>query len=219
MLIIHPPADPDRAVAAVLAAMQDERLSFRARGLLGLLLSRSGERWPHETLHSFAVAISDRQKALSGRIPGQGQAAIVAVLRELEEAGYLTRRLVGNGVHPQVCIEIIDTPGVWETVPMQEDRDADAKVYLIGQHGSSIAKIGTTASLQNRLRSLQSGYPLKLEILWHKRGGWGLERYLHGVFADRRIEGEWFDFGDEDPRDAVSDAAALRPSRDGSGPG
>lgn len=210
MLKIHPPVSPENAAQAILQAMQDERLSFRARGLLGLFLSHAGEVWECGNLKSLATDIANRQKALTGRASGEGQHSIHSTLQELEQAGYLARRLIGDGVYPRACIEIRDTPGAWEAVPPIEDRDRDSSVYVIGQHGNSVVKIGTTSSLQNRLRTLQSGYPLRLEVLWHTSGGWGLEQYLHRHFSDKRMEGEWFDFGDQDPVNAVSRVAFKR---------
>ncbi|MFI8872437.1 GIY-YIG nuclease family protein [Streptomyces sp. NPDC055243] len=210
MLIIHPAASPENAAQAILNAMQDERLSFRARGLLGLLLSHPGEKWDHCNLNSLAADISKRQKVLTGAASGQGAQAIRNTLCELEEAGYLVRRLIGNGVNPESCIEVIDTPGMWDSIPPPADRDHDCDVYVVGQYGNPVVKIGTTSSLQHRVRSLQSGYPLRLEALWRTPGGWGLERYLHDHFADIRLQGEWFDFGDRDPVDAVAKAANAR---------
>lgn len=210
MLIIHPSVSPENAAQAILKAMQDERLTLRARGLLGLLLSHAGESWECGNLKSLAVEISKRQKVLTGKASGEGQHVVYTTLCELEAAGYLARRVGGDGVYPKVHIEVLDTPGAWETVPPQSDRDRDCNVYVIGQHGSSVVKIGTTSSLQSRLKSLQSGYPLRLEILWHMSGGWGLEQFLHKCFADKRLEGEWFDFGDQDPIDAASQAAIKR---------
>jgi hypothetical protein len=163
------------------------------------------------------VAISNRQRALTGKVNGEGQQAIYATLCEIEKAGYLARRVVGDGVNPKVHIEVLDSPGAWEAIPAQEDQDGNCDVYVIGQHGSSIVKIGTTASLQNRLRNLQSGYPLRLEILWRTPGGWGLEQYLHSHFAEKRLQGEWFDFGEEDPVDSVHYAAMERKANTGSG--
>lgn len=213
MLIIHPPASPENAAQAILKAMQDERLTLRARGLLGLLLSHAGESWECGNLKSLAVAISKRQKVLTGKASGEGQHVVYTALCELEAAGYLARRICGDGVYPKVHIEVLDTPDAWDAVSPQSDRDRDCDVYVIGQHGSSVVKIGTTSSLQSRLKSLQSGYPLRLELLWHTSGGWGLEQFLHKCFAEKRLEGEWFDFGDQDPIDAVSEAALRRQRR------
>jgi hypothetical protein len=61
------------------ALLQDERLSYRARGLLTSLLSRPPE-W---------TARSDQ---LADESPREGRDAIRAALRELEEVGYIVRR-------------------------------------------------------------------------------------------------------------------------------
>ncbi|WP_442818043.1 GIY-YIG nuclease family protein [Streptomyces sp. NBC_01224] len=60
------------------------------------------------------------------------------------------------------------------------------KVYVVGQRGSGVAKIGTSVNLKQRVPSLQAGNPLVLEALGTYRGGVGLERYLHDLFEDRR---------------------------------
>ncbi|MCX5528970.1 GIY-YIG nuclease family protein [Streptomyces sp. NBC_00006] len=209
MLIIHRPPSPDDLAAAVLAAMQDERLSLRARGLLGLLLSHPDEEWPHQTMADLAKVLSARQRALTGRARGEGRDAMRDLLNELEKAGYLVRRRGGSRSRPQLFIEIFHTPADVERIPMP-DGDGAAEVYLVGSFGSSIAKIGTSGSLQRRLSNLQTGYPLKLEILWHRPGGWALEDYLKTYFKDRKLEGEWFDFGEEDPMEAVLRAVAKK---------
>jgi hypothetical protein len=90
------------------------------------------------------------------------------------------------------------------------ETDDNSEVYLVGNCSSSVAKIGTTKNLQKRLSVLQVGYPLRLEVLWHRPGGWALEQYLHGCFADLRLKGEWFDFGMQDPVDAVMRAVAKK---------
>lgn len=208
MLIIHRPASPDDLASAVLTAMQDERLSLRARGLLGLFLSHPEEEWPCQDMGRLAKDLSQRQRALTG-LKAEGRDAMRALLNELEGVGYLVRRRGGSGSYPQLFIEIFHTPADVEKIAMPET-DGRAEVYLVGSIGSSVAKIGTTGSLQKRLSNLQTGYPLKLEVLWHRPGGWALEDYLKTYFQDRRLEGEWFDFGEQDPADAVCGAVAKK---------
>ncbi|MGW0285571.1 GIY-YIG nuclease family protein [Streptomyces sp. NPDC004596] len=210
MLIIHRPPTPEGTAAAVLAAMQDERLSLRARGLLGLFLANAGETWPQQvTMASLVTALSHRQRALTGP-KAEGRDAMRSVLVELESAGYLVRRRSGTGSRPELRIEVFHSPTDVEQNPLPDKRGEAAEVYVIGTPGNSLVKIGTSTNLGQRLKSLQSGYPLRLEILWHRRGGWNLEQYLHEQFADLRQEGEWFDFGDQSPVDAVSKAVAAK---------
>ena len=81
------------------------------------------------------------------------------------------------------------------------------KIYVIGQQGSGLVKIGRTTNLTHRLASIQTACPTKVEVLWHAEGGSALERGLHLEFRALRTYGEWFDFGDGDPIAAVSEAA------------
>ncbi|MET9896658.1 GIY-YIG nuclease family protein [Streptomyces sp. NPDC006465] len=208
MLIIHRPPTPERTAASVLAAMQDERLSLRARGLLGLFLSHPDATWPYQAIDRLARDLSMRQRALTGP-KAEGRVAMRAVLAELESAGYLVRRRGGSGSRPDFFIEVFHSPIDVEQTPVPE-AGGDAEVYMVGTFEGSVVKIGTSTNLSSRLKALQSGFPLRLEILWHRRGGWALEQYLHEQFADLRQEGEWFDFADQDPVDAVVRAVAER---------
>jgi hypothetical protein len=63
--------------------LQDERLSFEARGLLAYLLSKS---------HDWRVVIGDLMRA-----GNTGRDRVYRILRELESAGYLTRHAVREG--------------------------------------------------------------------------------------------------------------------------
>lgn len=202
VLIVHRPSNPEETAAAVLAAMQDERLNLRARGLLGLLLSHAGEEWSNQNMDGLARDISQRQRALTG-IGSEGRDAVRRTLGELEALGYLVRRRGGQGSFPQLFIEVFHTPGDVDIIPMPEGSDEGCEVYVVGGRDRSVVKIGTTKNLQSRVKTLQSGYPLQLEVLWHRPGGWALEQYLHKCFAKYRLEGEWFDFGKKDPVDEV----------------
>lgn len=84
--------------------------------------------------------------------------------------------------------------------------DPECWVYLIGVPGKSIAKIGKAQDTAKRLASLQTSHHERLSVLWKTPGGRELERMLHNYFGRKRLEGEWFDFGDEDPIEAVSRA-------------
>jgi Meiotically up-regulated gene 113 len=66
-------------------------------------------------------------------------------------------------------------------------------IYFIGSRTGHI-KIGYTGSDSpaDRLASLQTGNPTKLEILGQCPGDQGLERQLHQQFRDLRTTGEWF---------------------------
>ncbi|MEU1503060.1 GIY-YIG nuclease family protein [Streptomyces sp. NPDC005732] len=86
------------------------------------------------------------------------------------------------------------------------------RIYIIGSDGSPIVKIGRSSNLERRLPTLQTGSHLPLHVLWTCAGDSSLESYLHRYFAARCTQGEWFDFGSEDPIHAVKTAIKARPS-------
>lgn len=89
-------------------------------------------------------------------------------------------------------------------------------VYLIGVQGRAVAKIGTAHDVGKRLAALQGSHYERLAVLWKTPGGRPLERDLHDFFARQRKAGEWFDFGDEFPVDAIRRAMHELGAPDGS---
>ncbi|WP_425555973.1 GIY-YIG nuclease family protein [Kitasatospora nipponensis] len=83
-------------------------------------------------------------------------------------------------------------------------------VYAIGEdNGSGLVKIGRSMDANARARQLQTGSPHQLQVLWqHSTLDPDLEAKLHRHFQDRRLKGEWFDFGHSDWRRALDEAAA-----------
>lgn len=70
-------------------------------------------------------------------------------------------------------------------------------VYAIRAGEDGPVKIGTTINdPRRRLAELQTGAHEQLSLIWHYFGGLLAERHLHAMFADFRLRGEWFDFGD-----------------------
>ncbi|MBM9622242.1 GIY-YIG nuclease family protein [Streptomyces zhihengii] len=65
-------------------------------------------------------------------------------------------------------------------------------VYVLGLKGMDPVKIGVSRNLPERIRSLQTGAPAQLEILWTTPGGQSLETRLHSAFQRYRTHGEWF---------------------------
>jgi len=59
-------------------------------------------------------------------------------------------------------------------------------------------KIGTTANLSERLRSIKSGNPFELKLEYYGVGEGYREEYWHTVFKDRHHQGEWYWLTDED---------------------
>ncbi len=55
-------------------------------------------------------------------------------------------------------------------------------------------KIGVTSNIEQRIKSLQTGNPNKIELLFieERTNPTKAERYLHRCFDKKRQEGEWF---------------------------
>jgi hypothetical protein len=81
-------------------------------------------------------------------------------------------------------------------------------VYFVqtDPHISTLVKIGTTVYLRRRLDILRNMSPVPLFLLAVVRNYGPTEEMLHGVFADVRAHGEWFDLGG-DPVAAIADRA------------
>jgi hypothetical protein len=71
-------------------------------------------------------------------------------------------------------------------------RAAANRVYFIASEKGPI-KIGKARSPKKRLRTLQTGYHEKLEILAWCWGGEDTEKAYHKRFAAHRLSGEWFE--------------------------
>jgi hypothetical protein len=72
-------------------------------------------------------------------------------------------------------------------------------VYLL-QSPSAAYKIGRTKAPQNRLKTFAVNLPFEVEYiaLIQTNDMAGLERQLHQRFADKRVNGEWFELSSED---------------------
>ena len=91
-----------------------------------------------------------------------------------------------------------DWPG-WEKYigkfqpPSPATKETYGYVYLI-QSATGHCKIGSSRSVQNRLRQLQCANPEPLTLLHHfpSANAQQSELALHSRFADRRVRNEWF---------------------------
>ncbi|WP_406127978.1 GIY-YIG nuclease family protein [Streptomyces sp. NBC_00989] len=66
-------------------------------------------------------------------------------------------------------------------------------VYLMGAESLDLVKIGTTTDVNRRVRTMQTGLPLTLSVLWTCEGNRELEQALHKEFREHNRRGEWFD--------------------------
>lgn len=71
-------------------------------------------------------------------------------------------------------------------------------IYFIQQQGGEYqVKIGTSTSVEDRRKGLQTANPYKLKTVLTLPGGHAEETLLHSKFGHLRGEGEWFDYRDE----------------------
>jgi hypothetical protein len=73
-------------------------------------------------------------------------------------------------------------------------------LYVIGEGNTSgIVKIGRSSNPATRLGGVQTGNPRKVQLLLVIPQAGQHEDALHRKFVSRRIGGEWFDLGANDP--------------------
>lgn len=138
-----------------------------------------------------------------------------SLLAELEAAGYLMRGDAWKGQTGghYMLFDRSQAPTVASRLPAVPPKHFGREVlYVVGQPGTAIVKIGRSTNMPLRLRAIQTGSPVPLSVLWWHPGGQDLERYLHRKYAEFRLHGEWFDFGVEEPDHLVEMAVtSLRP--------
>jgi hypothetical protein len=70
-------------------------------------------------------------------------------------------------------------------------------VYIVAAPSIGLVKIGFASKPLMRFSALQSGCPIRLDLVAVIAGDLRCERALHGRFAALRRTGEWFALGDE----------------------
>ncbi|MFC8704124.1 GIY-YIG nuclease family protein [Streptomyces anulatus] len=181
----------------------DDRLTYAARGLLLDILARP-EGW-----EANADELSRAARLARGDAVGEGRRAMRQLFSELEGLGYVRRlQLRANAGLFETMLEVTDTPHHWGgtqrvTPGRWPERGQADVVYVIGDGRSGVVKIGMTSNLRRRLSGLQTGSAYELRVLWSFGGDAELESYLHSRFVQKRMVGEWFDFGGADPVEAV----------------
>ncbi|MER7817400.1 GIY-YIG nuclease family protein [Streptomyces sp. NPDC096153] len=83
------------------------------------------------------------------------------------------------------------------------------RVYVIGGDDLTRCKIGYAAGVRDRLASLNVASPFPLRVLATFGGGRPLESDLHHYFHPWRVHGEWFEFGELDAVELVTQAVAA----------
>lgn len=78
-----------------------------------------------------------------------------------------------------------------------DEPDAEELLYAVLRPDTREVKLGTSMGMAKRLRHLQNGSAVPLELLGTRPGGIREERALHARFAEVRLCGEWFRYTDE----------------------
>lgn len=112
-------------------------------------------------------------------------------------------RLIGTECHRLVAAMVISKCGLTD---MEAQTLLGNHLYIIGEQGSHIAKVGRSGDVRRRLNDLMKTSPVRLEVQHVEPGMGRCEQLVHRVLADRRLHGEWFDFGSDDPRRVVRQA-------------
>lgn len=73
-------------------------------------------------------------------------------------------------------------------------------IYIKDFAEKAYYKIGMAKNMENRIKSHQCSSPfeIKLACAYFFNNMRAEESYLHGLFMDKNIRGEWFDLSDED---------------------
>lgn len=168
----------------------DGRISLKAKGVFGLLATH-----PAGDVLSLDVLMGHSK---------EGRDALRGALDELEAHGYLERsqQRNANGTTGPVTYRLNHEPAAVADAP------STGWAYAVRDSLSGLVKIGCTTNVPARLRSLRTGAPGDLELIWQAVGGRALEIHLHKVFHDQRVRGEWFEFTDAEPVAALTLAAA-----------
>lgn len=73
-----------------------------------------------------------------------------------------------------------------------------AAVYIIRMTGTDYYKIGIASNPKARLKQLQTGNPIQLEMIYNVRvlDSYGLEGYFHEKLRNTNVQNEWFQLND-----------------------
>jgi hypothetical protein len=84
-------------------------------------------------------------------------------------------------------------------------------VYLVQVENTQHFKIGKTSDINGRLKGLQTSNAGKVFLikLFECRDCSVLEKRLHNIFKKNKMEGEWFNFTDDDLNNCITEAHHL----------
>lgn len=120
----------------------------------------------------------------------------------------VAKRMLSD-LYPEAVAELERlTTQDWKGHPSGLPAPSETWVYAITDQRGQAVKIGITRDLKTRLRTLQTGYPYRLAVVWSVTAPAALEEHLHHTFRKRRLMGEWFDFTRRNAVEAITKAAA-----------
>jgi hypothetical protein len=136
---------------------------------------------------------------------------LTGIVRRLEAAGYATYGARYNPAtgRPVWTLEGSLTPLAASVAP-RKPRGAESRgwAYAVRDTATGHIKIGSSRDPLKRLSALRAGSASSVDFVWLAEGGSALEMFLHERFAERRMHGEWFDFGHADAVKAIQEAAS-----------
>ncbi|MEU4490070.1 GIY-YIG nuclease family protein [Streptomyces purpurascens] len=170
-------------------------------GVLIRLVMRGGTR---TDLRAFAAELRDSGWKMSAdRLTG--------IVRRLETAGYVKYEAQFNPAtgRPMWALEGSLTPlSAPVTPPKPRGAKSRGWAYAVRDTATGYIKIGSSRDPLKRLAALRTGSASSVDFVWLAEGGAALETFLHAQFAERRMHGEWFDFGRADAATVIQQTAA-----------
>ena len=77
-------------------------------------------------------------------------------------------------------------------------QNLDNDLYVIQCYdgiNNDLYKIGTTSNIEERLRTMSSGNPFDLIVVFYAKGKGSMEEYFHNKFKRHHWKGEWYCLG------------------------
>jgi len=157
------------------------RLGYRARKWSVRRREEGGEAWLYWNWPGFEPQ----------RLPGSIKERI-GVVKQLNRAAAAHQASAGtHQSRPLLADVLAGTAGGRRA----EAALCSSRVYAIQAGDNGPIKVGFTSTAKGplkRVETLQVGNPVRLRLLATVPGGLEDERYLHKLFAEHRIGGEWF---------------------------
>lgn len=84
----------------------------------------------------------------------------------------------------------------WETTHEENEKNLMGDVYLVKMKGLNYYKIGVTKNIENRIKSLQNGNPIEIQLIKSipVADMYAKENYLHSKYDYANMKNEWFEF-------------------------